>query len=223
MKRNRVIVISVFITLSLVLIACNLGGLIPTTSSTDSTPASGTVLFVDDFSNSSSGWFSGDSEYGNSSYVNGTYEIAVIDPNATVWRNLGKDFTNTSITVTAAKVLGSDDNAFGLVCRFKDKDNFYFSEIASDGYYAIGKYVNGVLSNIGSTAMVATTLVKSGTDANQIRFDCNGANLTLYINGEIATTVSDSDLSSGDVGMIAGTFSEGGLVISFDNFVIVYP
>jgi hypothetical protein len=223
MKQNKLAVLSVFILLTCILTSCNVNGLIPSSSSTNATPISGTVLFVDDFSNPASGWFVGDSDFGNSSYVDGTYQIAVIDPSVTVWRNVGKEFTNTSTTVNATKVLGPDNNVFGVVCRFKDKENFYFSEVASDGYYVIGKYINGVLTNIGSDAMVGTTLVKAGSEPNQLRFDCNGNALTLYINGELASTVTDSDLTSGDVGLIAGTFTIGGLIVAFDNFVIVYP
>jgi hypothetical protein len=43
------------------------------------------------------------------------------------------------------------------------------------------------------------------------------------VNGQILADVKDSDLSDGDIGLIASTFDESGVDILFDNFVVTRP
>jgi hypothetical protein len=50
-----------------------------------------------------------------------------------------------------------------------------------------------------------------------------GSTLTFYVNGEQLAQVQDSRLAHGDIGLIAGTFSEPGADVIFDNFVAIQP
>ena len=36
--------------------------------------------------------------------------------------------------------LRPDNNAYGVICRYTDLQNFYVFLVSADGYYAIGKY-----------------------------------------------------------------------------------
>jgi hypothetical protein len=47
--------------------------------------------------------------------------------------------------------------------------------------------------------------------------------LTFYVNGFQIAQTQDAALSSGDIGLIAGTFGEPGVDILFDNFVVLQP
>ena len=185
--------------------------------------AAGNVLFSDDFSDPSSGWNSTTTENGSTDYADGTYAIIVTSPNYELWANPGRDFTDVSIETDATKVAGPDDNDFGLICRYQDVDNYYFSEIASDGYYVFGAVKGGALTYLDSDSMIETGLVYAGSETNHLRLDCNGNTLTLYINGTLAGTASDSDYSSGDVGLVAGSYDTAGVDIAFDNFVVSKP
>jgi hypothetical protein len=118
---------------------------------------------------------------------------------------------------------GPDDNEFGLVCRYIDQDNFYFFTISSDGYYGIGKYKQNHLSLIGMEQMHSSEFIIQGQSINHLRADCIGSQLTFYINGHKVKEVGDADFSTGDVGLIAGTFNTPGADILFDNFSVLKP
>jgi hypothetical protein len=47
--------------------------------------------------------------------------------------------------------------------------------------------------------------------------------LSLYVNGQILADVRDATFETGDVGLIAGTFTEPGVDIRFDDFVVHQP
>jgi hypothetical protein len=52
---------------------------------------------------------------------------------------------------------------------------------------------------------------------------CDGAQLSVGINGDLLATATDADFSSGGFGVLIGTWANPNLVVSFDNFeVIVY-
>ncbi|MEN6483176.1 MAG: hypothetical protein ABFD29_13525 [Anaerolineaceae bacterium] len=58
---------------------------------------------------------------------------------------------------------------------------------------------------------------------NYLRADCNQSDLTFYINGTKVLEGHDSSFTSGDVGLIAGTYEETGVDIFFDNFIVYKP
>jgi hypothetical protein len=108
------------------------------------------------------------------------------------------------------------------MCRYQDADNYYFAEIASDGYYAIGKETGGERVYL-TNDFEATTLVNAGNTANQLRMTCSGETIELYINGMKAAGVTDNTFTSGDIGLIAGTFDVPELQITFDNLEAKQP
>ena len=44
--------------------------------------------------------------------------------------------------------------------------------------------------------------------------------LELYVNGKFVDRAEDDALTSGDVGLFAGTYADSLLKVSFDNFVV---
>ncbi|GAB4532548.1 MAG: hypothetical protein Fur0018_21240 [Anaerolineales bacterium] len=184
---------------------------------------SSNLLFQDDFSSSSSGWDIVRVDDGITDYENNAYRIFVNLANNDVWANPGLSFTDVRIEVDATKIGGPDDNDFGVQCRYKDTDNFYFFIISSDGYYGIGKVFNGEQSLIGMESLATSDVIHQGQATNHIAAECKGDQLTLWVNGVELYSVQDSEFSSGDVGLMAGTFDTVGTDISFDNFVVKQP
>jgi hypothetical protein len=184
---------------------------------------SGQVLFQDDFSDPNSGWPADADTDKSASYSNGQYLLQALSTKQDVWAHPGQSFGDVRVEVDATKSSGPEDNSFGLVCRFVDNDNFYFFVVSSDGYQAIGKYQAGQVSYLSADKMQSTSNVKSGTATNHLRADCIGSTLTLYINGQQTSSVTDSSFSTGDVGVIVGTFDTPNVGILFDNFVVYKP
>ena len=75
---------------------------------------------------------------------------------------------------------------------------------------------------LGQSEMQASDVIQKGS-MNHLRADCVGEQLTFYVNFTEVASVTDSDLPSGDVGVLAGSFSEPGVDVLFDQFVVIQP
>jgi len=182
------------------------------------------LLYFDDFSNDDSGWYYNGDPSAFAAYEGGGYRIVVTQETSAVWAVPGRLFTDVRIEVSADKKSGDDDNFFGLMCRVQgstDTANFYLLMISSDGYYGIAKRVNGgELILVGQEKMQFSNAINLGSGMNQVRADCVGDTLSLYANDVLLVEVVDSDLTTGQVGLLAGTFSVPGTNILFDDLAI---
>jgi hypothetical protein len=187
-------------------------------------PSDSEVLLEDDFSDSSSGWPEASDGDKSAGYTDGgQYLMRALTTSQDVWAHPGEDFADVRIEVDAVKTGGPDNNDFGVICRFVDDDNFYFFLISSDGFQIIGKYVGGDAIFLSAEKMQPTDAVNQGSASNHVRADCNGQNLTLYANGTLLSSVTDTSFTHGDVGLMTGTFDEPNVSVTFDNFVVSKP
>jgi hypothetical protein len=186
---------------------------------------SGSVLFEDDFSNPDSGWDALSDEQVVMGYRDGGFRFLVNQPYYDYWSLPGKRFTDSRIEVDSVKLSGPDDNDFGLICRYGGPDKFYAFIISSDGYFAIQRSVEGGdgYEVLGSTTLQYSDKINQGIALNQLRADCVGSTLTLYVNGEKLIEVRDDVLEAGEIGIIAGTNGSTGVDIFFDNFIVYQP
>ena len=128
------------------------------------------VLFQDDFSNKSGDWDTVRREgEGITDYEGEAYQIRVDTVNTDVWANPGDlSFGDVRVEVKATKQAGgTDNNDFGVICRYKDESNFYFFIISSDGYYGIGKVKDGAQELIGMDNMMPSDAINIGDQSNQ--------------------------------------------------------
>lgn len=181
------------------------------------------VLFADDFSDPNSGWDRIQADEGITDYADGRYRIFVNQPQHDYWANPGRSFEDVRVEVDATKAGGPDDNDFGLICRYQDTENFYAFLISSDGYFGVMKVAQGSSEMLGTDGLQSTDAIRQGATTNHIRGDCVGSQLTLYVNGEKVYSATDSAFSSGDVGLLAGTYDISGTDIHFDNFFVYEP
>lgn len=184
---------------------------------------SGQILYHDDFSDPSSGWPRTTNANGTLDYSNSAYRMLVQSTGYDLVAVSGQVFGDVQIEVDATRLAGPVINRYGLICRFEDIDNFYVFFISSDGYYAIGKVKDGVISLIGQEMMAFSSFIQQDSGSKALRFDCAGNALKGYVNGQIIAIASDADLSEGDAGLIAGAFDETGVDISFEHFVVYKP
>lgn len=212
----------VFSTLVFMALACQS----PIPASVASTPpaaaSSGSVLFQDDFSSPVTGWDRFKAAEGIMDYDGGGYRILVNARQANFWATPHKQFADVRLEVDAGKLAGPDENRIGLICRYTGSD-YYFFLIASDGYYALGKFSNGQMTQFGQSEMQYNENIRKGLAINHLRADCVGDTLTLYVNGFEIARAQDSSLASGDIGLLAGTFNQPGVDVIFDNFVALQP
>lgn len=188
----------------------------------DLTISSGTVLFQDDFASPITGWDRLSTSEGTMDYDGGGYRLLVNAQNTNFWSTPHKNFADVRMEVDSGKLGGSDENRIGLICRFTGSD-YYFFLITSDGFYGVGLYSGGQAVLIGQNELQASNNIKTGMAVNHLRADCAGNTLTFFVNGFQVASVQNSALTSGDVGLLAGTFTEPGVDVIFDNFVVLKP
>jgi hypothetical protein len=184
--------------------------------------SSANILFEDDFSNPESGWDRYSDAEGLTDYDNGAYKIAVYTDTLFYWANPYQTFGDVIVEVQGMKVSGGDDMQYGIICRHQDIENWYALVISGDGWAAIRKrYLGSDLDYIVDWTQTAS--VNTGNATNNLRAECVGSRLSLYVNGTLALEINDADLVSGDVGLIAGTFDQMDTEVLFDNFVVRQP
>lgn len=219
MKRTPAL-LSIFFILLAMSLACSGPQMI---GAAQNTPQPGAVLLQDDFSDEDSGWSTWEDERSRVAYQDGGLRIRVGETQYDYWSTAGERFFDTRITVEAAKMGGPDDNDFGILCRYKDPDNFYAFLISSDGYAGILKVKDGEYNLISGENMNYFEAIQQGGAVNRLEARCQSFELSLMANGEQLLTAEDFDFMSGEVGVIAGSYDQPGVDIFFDNFVVYNP
>jgi hypothetical protein len=184
---------------------------------------SGAVLFSDNFSNPNSGWDTWSQDGSFVTYQDGTLRIYVNEPQYSYWSRPGKRYDDARIRVDATRIGGPEDNDMGIICRFKNEDNYYAFLISSDGYGGIVKVKDGQYHLLTGEALAYIEAVKTDSETNAIGADCIGSKLALFVNGLLVAFAEDSDFMTGEVGLIAGTYDLTGVDIAFDNFIVLKP
>ncbi len=178
-------------------------------------------LFADDFSEFTSGWINNPDPFGLASYNSGGYRINVPVADTVVWGNNRFWARDLRIEVDVRKLGGSDNNLIGVMCRYADINNFYVFVISSDGYYGVGKRVNGgALEPTAAGQLQFTREIRTGDVVNHMSVECFGTTLKLYVNHALVLTVEDADIPAGNVGLLAASYAVQGTDVLFDNFEI---
>jgi len=182
---------------------------------------SGEVLFLENFSDNTSGWDRTLNDGGIMDYDSGGFRILVRHPKMNFWSTPNGVYQDVRIETDITRLAGPFENRAGVMCRYNNGD-YYFFIISNDGYYAIGKFIGGISLLLGASTMEGTDVIK--VDAvNHLRADCVGDTLTFYVNFNQVGVVQDTDFPTGGVGIIAGSFNEPGVDILFQNFVVMQP
>ncbi len=195
----------------------------PTPPPTFVVPTDMPVLFYDDFSSPESGpWPVLYGPWGAMGYMSGGYRITISLPQTDVWAVAGLRVADVRVEVDAVAVSGSEYNSFGVLCRYQDDENFYFFVLSNAGYYAIVKKEGGEQYQLTSERQFARRdVIRPGGALNRVAAECQGRTLRLYANGVLLAEVEDpkAPLGPGDVGILAGAFTDAGVIIHFDNFL----
>jgi hypothetical protein len=117
--------------------------------------------------------------------------------------------TDCAVTV---EVTGPNSDQHWLIARFVDSSNYYRFGIASDGRLALQKVVAGGVTDL---ATVQTIAAVSGSE---LTLKCVGSTLTVYINGVLKATITDSTLAGTQAGLQAST-----ITAKFRNFRVRTP
>lgn len=184
------------------------------------------VLFQEDFANPPSGWGTWSKGGASVQYDRGGLRIQVMQGQFDAWSVAGRKFADAQIEVDATRLAGPTDNDYGIICRYVDQANFYMLIVSSDGYYGIARLQDGDYRMIGADSLQYSETLAQQTAKNtplHLHADCIGRTLRLSVNDQALLEVQDDTFTSGDVGVLAGTYSGKDVDILFDNFVVKKP
>lgn len=185
------------------------------------TGAPGEVLYQENFANNTSGWDRVLNDGGIMDYDGGGYRILVRGGNLNFWSTPPGNFGDVRVEADVTKLNGPDENRAGLLCRYQN-GNYYFFIISNDGFYAIGKFVDGQAILVGQETMVPSPVIQT-EGMNHLRADCVGDSLSFFVNNTQVASTQDADFATGGVGVLAGSFEEPGVDVFFQNFVVLQP
>jgi hypothetical protein len=224
MKIRRVILCLALLLLLPMLAACDA---LPFGAPGPDTCDSNGAIFEDNFSGEQNcGWL----EYNRGGAVaaieDGALGISTSSPGEIWWTNPDRSFDDVVIDVATKQVGGPDDNAYGVICRYQDEENFYLFLISGDGYYAIGKYQSGedrvtYLTEDGQFAQ--SDQINQGAATNLMQVSCVGNELSLAVNGYPLLTVTDSEFGAGDIGLAVSALQQGTVEVDFDDLRVTGP
>jgi hypothetical protein len=183
------------------------------------------VLFADDFSDPQSGWDVRETDNGATGYQDGRYFIRVDTPKFQLWSSPGQPFEgDVVVEAIAGLASGPEENEMGVFCRYQDRQNFMYASIGTDAYYAIVEIKDDEATILtGDGKFQSSDAIPLGSDTYVIRLACEGDRYTLFVDGEEIDSANSSAFSAGDVGLLAGTFDQGGVEVLFDDFQVSAP
>ena len=185
------------------------------------------VMYYEDFSDANSGWDRISWNDAMTDYTDyGSYNIQIYRDDFDAWANPGMYFSEDVIVgVTAKKYAGGVSDNYGVLCFYSgtpSEPSFYAFQLSSEGYAYISKSVYGAQDFV-ETAQVSP--IQPGELVDFMASCKADGHLQFWLNDVPVIDTYDFDvLPGGDVGLIAGTFSENAYVdILFDDFYVAAP
>ncbi len=178
------------------------------------------ILFQDDFSDDESGWWVGSLADGYSHYVEGKYIISARETqpkNISVYED--KPLVD-GVFSTEYRIISGDEENTGVVLYWhvRDKGSRYFLQIWGNGYYTLGKYVDSKMSQI--TGKRKSPLINPGDANNRVTIAVNGDNADIYFNDNYETSITDSSIKYGDIGLGVFPSHSSAIEAEFDNVAV---
>jgi TolB protein len=179
------------------------------------------LVYDDDFSDPSSGWDDAFDRYTTKQYGNNKYYVEITTSNLVAWGLANRKVADFRIQVDAAPEEGPNNNGYGILFRFQDRDNFYRFDISGDGFFLLSKFRNGEWVTL--VPWTATSAVNVGHATNRLAVEAVGSQIRVYANDDLLAEVEDDTLDEGNFGFFASTFSEPNLTVSFDDIILWMP
>lgn len=146
----------------------------------------------------------------------GGYIIMIKKVNSYSGLNFPISASDVRVEINADQLSGSDKDFYGLVCRVSD-DNFYLFTISENGFFEIGKSINGWTTSLKSSQVSTVTWREK---MNNIVGECHGPYLRLIVNKKLVAQVEDNSFSSGDVGILVGSRNDINVSVKFFDVLV---
>jgi len=218
---------TIFFVFLLILVFVLIGGCVnnPSTPS-PSAPSEKTILYSDNMSQWQDDW---DDEYAGpeGKIFYSERALHIIDNNPHEWaitHTLNRNFNDFILDVDTKLINGTTNRCQGVEIRSPDTYNYY-ALMVCDGYYNIKKRVYGDLivgKFINLDPPTRTSFIKKGIGAvNHIQIVADKDTISLSVNGNPVSTITDSSFREGNIGFEVCSFTPDSFSeVIFSNLTI---
>ena len=190
------------------------------------TPAA-SVLFEDDFqsqpASADKGWVFEPGENVDTTWSAGKVTIIIKKKN---WLGLNwpdGDYDDFGVEIEAQPTT-SAYTEYGIVFRVSgssDARSYYIFGVTTNGKYYLQKKIEGEWADTDPVSATSSQATKPGQVKNVLRVLARGQEIQLYINGSLVNTVTDDSVSSGSVGIFAGTGDNDSAAAAFSRVTVL--
>ncbi|HJS28812.1 MAG TPA: hypothetical protein VJ768_04290 [Anaerolineales bacterium] len=193
----------------------------PTVTSSPPPTTTPIILFQENFEGSGGAWPTAVTENYTYGIVAGEFKVEFFTSFVEIWSIRARDYDDLRTEADISFSADSTDGYAGLMCRFQDGFNFYGGLLNGQGDYAIVR--RSGTSLIELAGLENAGVIENPQEANRIRLDCVGSNLTLFVNGTRVLETVDDSYDGGRVGVFAGTLETPALEAAIDDYIIAAP
>jgi hypothetical protein len=172
------------------------------------------VTFDDD-----TGWVANSDAIADVTVAEGRLRIHVYNAGQIAWASSEGSWGDFDLRVDATQISGPHDNEYGVLIRMKDDQHFLAFSISGDGYARVARYENGRWTVVGPD-WIPSDAVLQGEATNRLEVIARGSTFDFRVNDITVLQVEDATLTEGRIGVYAGAFNEGDVVVAFDNLDI---
>ncbi|MBN1374989.1 MAG: hypothetical protein JXA01_02415 [Dehalococcoidia bacterium] len=200
----RIKVINVFVSTLVILTAILTG----CTSSQGQTIDSGSLVFQDDFTDPSSGWFIYNADDAKSGgYQDGAYSIGSIGKNTVIVLNpkTRQQLANFSAEVDLRSTSKQPGAFMGIIYRLNNSGIYYRFAISDNQTYYVGKRTE--LVELEIMPKTHSESIKPVNEYNHLKVVCSGDSHEFYANGAKLGSLTDNTSLSGELGVAFSNWS----------------
>ena len=180
----------------------------------------GQVVFETDFSSPLPEWPAAEQNSARTAYEDGTFTLDLNAPRSLIFSTLDYVYEDLIIRADLRLLAGSGDGDYGFICGFQDNAHFTALEVSEDGYFSIWKRVGDETSVLVDWTYADVLISGEGL---RLSAQCGTGALKLAANGLLLVEYADDDFLPGLVGILAGTYAGGQIIVAFDNLEILIP
>lgn len=186
----------------------------------------GETLLADDFSQDEVIWGTLTDSDNSIEYDGETLRMQIFQQeNWFVWSTPNDEvYQDIHIEVTVTNNDGESTTAFGIMCHQQESsDSYYYLAMTPGGQYAIAIAAEGQTDIFftNDDQWGDSNLIVQNKDTYRVGADCGNGVLTLYVDGQLIDSVSDSTYTSGSIGLFAWSGDNVSAAdVTFDDFIV---
>jgi len=175
-------------------------------------------FLYEQFESDADAWLQSSGENWSTAIGNGLYVMQVTIPNVEITSS--RSWLKLAEVRMDAEIGFIDGEGYaGFNCR-EGSSSYYTLFITSEGYYGVGHTLN---TKVNFLIYAPSSAIRTGQD-NQLRAECRGNTLSLWVNGALLAREEVEGLGPGYAGMMVGTtYNQDHVTVHIDDFQVWGP